>query len=72
MASPFAVDPDLKLDAPKNDPISASDLKQFDGSDESKPVCIEALWVERHDLDAFGAQIYVAIKGTVFDVSRKR
>jgi hypothetical protein len=38
---------------PKDDPISVEDLKQYDGTDESKPV-------------------YVAVKGTVFDVSPKR
>jgi len=38
---------------PKDDPISVEELKQYDGTDESKPV-------------------YVAVKGTVFDVSPKR
>lgn len=38
---------------PKDDPIPVDDLKQYDGTDESKPV-------------------YVAVKGTVFDVSPKR
>ncbi|EPT04738.1 hypothetical protein FOMPIDRAFT_1113186 [Fomitopsis schrenkii] len=37
---------------PKDDPITLAELKQYDGSDSSKP-------------------IYVAIKGTVFDVTRK-
>ncbi|EED79913.1 predicted protein, partial [Postia placenta Mad-698-R] len=38
---------------PRDDPITLEELKQYDGSDPSKP-------------------IYVAIKGTVFDVSHKR
>lgn len=38
---------------PKDDPISVEELKQYNGTDESKPV-------------------YVAVKGTVFDVSPKR
>ncbi|CCM03888.1 uncharacterized protein FIBRA_06039 [Fibroporia radiculosa] len=41
------------LAPPKADPFTLDELKQFDGSDDSKP-------------------IYVAIKGTVFDVTRKR
>ncbi|KAF7980341.1 hypothetical protein HWV62_38771 [Athelia sp. TMB] len=40
------------LAPPKDDPFTLEQLKQFDGSDSSKP-------------------IYVAIKGTVFDVSHK-
>ncbi|KAG1752853.1 cytochrome b5 [Suillus lakei] len=40
------------LDPPKDDPFTLDQLKQFDGSDSSKP-------------------IYVSIKGTVFDVTRK-
>ncbi|ETW81204.1 hypothetical protein HETIRDRAFT_46209 [Heterobasidion irregulare TC 32-1] len=40
------------LAPPKDDPFTLDQLKQFDGSDPSKP-------------------IYVAIKGTVFDVSHK-
>ncbi|KAL0957117.1 hypothetical protein HGRIS_003210 [Hohenbuehelia grisea] len=40
------------LQPPKDDPFTLEQLKQFDGSDPSKP-------------------IYVAIKGTVFDVSHK-
>ncbi|KAG1751429.1 cytochrome b5 [Suillus paluster] len=40
------------LDPPKDDPFTLEQLKQFDGSDNSKP-------------------IYVSIKGTVFDVTRK-
>ncbi|KAN0065847.1 hypothetical protein ACQY0O_000977 [Thecaphora frezii] len=38
---------------PKDDPITVEVLKQYDGTDSSKPV-------------------YVAVKGTVFDVSPKR
>ncbi|EST05294.1 Cytochrome b5-like heme/steroid binding domain protein [Kalmanozyma brasiliensis GHG001] len=38
---------------PKDDPISVEELKQYDGTDASKPV-------------------YVAVKGTIFDVSPKR
>ncbi|KAJ8494580.1 hypothetical protein ONZ45_g9723 [Pleurotus djamor] len=45
--------PKTDLAPPKDDPITLEELKQFDGSDESKP-------------------IYVAIKGTVFDVSHKK
>ncbi|KAI0058708.1 progesterone binding protein [Artomyces pyxidatus] len=41
------------LAPPKDDPFTQEELKQFDGSDPSKP-------------------IYVAIKGTIFDVSHKR
>ncbi|KIP04137.1 hypothetical protein PHLGIDRAFT_93905 [Phlebiopsis gigantea 11061_1 CR5-6] len=41
------------LAPPKDDPFTQEQLKEFDGSDVSKP-------------------IYVAIKGTVFDVTRKR
>lgn len=41
------------LAPPKDDPFTLEQLKEFDGSDPSKP-------------------IYVAIKGTVFDVTRKR
>ncbi|KAI0044434.1 progesterone binding protein [Auriscalpium vulgare] len=41
------------LAPPKEDPFTQEQLKQYDGSDPSKP-------------------IYVAIKGTVFDVSHKR
>ncbi|KAM0787554.1 hypothetical protein ACM66B_003624 [Microbotryomycetes sp. NB124-2] len=44
---------DLKLDPPKDDPISKQDLAKYDGSNP--------------DLG-----IYVAIKGTVFDVSAKK
>ncbi|KAG2135472.1 cytochrome b5 [Suillus clintonianus] len=40
------------LDPPKDDPFTLDQLKEFDGSDSSKP-------------------IYVSIKGTVFDVTRK-
>lgn len=40
------------LDPPKDDPFTLDQLKEFDGSDNSKP-------------------IYVSIKGTVFDVTRK-
>jgi len=40
------------LAPPKDDPFTLEELKQFSGSDASKP-------------------IYVAIKGTVFDVSHK-
>ncbi|KAF8196469.1 cytochrome b5 [Pholiota molesta] len=40
------------LAPPKDDPITTEQLKQYDGSDPTKP-------------------IYVAIKGTVFDVSSK-
>lgn len=43
----------LRYSPPKDDPISVEDLKQYNGTDESKPV-------------------YVAVKGTVFDVSPKR
>ncbi|KAJ3522173.1 hypothetical protein NM688_g8912 [Phlebia brevispora] len=41
------------LEPPKDDPFTLEQLREFDGSDPSKP-------------------IYVSIKGTVFDVSRKR
>ncbi|KAI0929841.1 hypothetical protein AcV5_006700 [Taiwanofungus camphoratus] len=41
------------LAPPKDDPFTLEELKQYDGSDGSKP-------------------IYVAIKGTVFDVTHKR
>lgn len=41
------------LAPPKDDPITVAELRQYDGSDPSKP-------------------IYVAIKGTVFDVTHKR
>ncbi|KAI0338290.1 progesterone binding protein [Trametopsis cervina] len=41
------------LAPPKDDPFTQEQLKEFDGSDSSKP-------------------IYVAIKGTIFDVSHKR
>ena len=43
----------LCISPPKDDPISVEELKQYNGTDESKPV-------------------YVAVKGTVFDVSPKR
>ncbi|KAK4051205.1 hypothetical protein OIV83_003027 [Microbotryomycetes sp. JL201] len=45
--------PDLKLNPPKDDPITKEELKKYDGSNP--------------DLG-----IYVAIKGTVFDVSAKK
>ncbi|KAH9484742.1 putative steroid-binding protein 3 [Psilocybe cubensis] len=41
------------LAPPKDDPFTTEELKQYDGSDPTKP-------------------IYVAIKGTVFDVSSKK
>ncbi|KAI0694284.1 cytochrome b5-like heme/steroid binding domain-containing protein [Cytidiella melzeri] len=41
------------LAPPKDDPFTLEQLKEFDGSEPSKP-------------------IYVAIKGTIFDVSHKR
>ncbi|KAI8992934.1 progesterone binding protein [Trametes punicea] len=44
--------PRTDLAPPKDDPFTVEQLKQYDGSDSSKP-------------------IYVAIKGTVFDVTRK-
>ncbi|KDQ15150.1 hypothetical protein BOTBODRAFT_187541 [Botryobasidium botryosum FD-172 SS1] len=44
---------DVKLAPPKADPFTPAALKQYDGTDASKPV-------------------YVAVKGTVFDVSNKR
>ncbi|KAH9949102.1 progesterone binding protein [Amylocystis lapponica] len=44
--------PSAELAPPKDDPFSREQLKEFDGSDTSKP-------------------IYVSIKGTVFDVTRK-
>ncbi|KAI0364428.1 progesterone binding protein [Pilatotrama ljubarskyi] len=44
--------PQANLAPPKDDPFTVEQLKQYDGSDPSKP-------------------IYVAIKGTVFDVTRK-
>ncbi|KAH7923159.1 cytochrome b5 [Leucogyrophana mollusca] len=44
--------PRTDLDPPKDDPFTVEQLKQYDGSDPSKP-------------------IYVAIKGQIFDVSRK-
>ncbi|EMD33733.1 hypothetical protein CERSUDRAFT_56375 [Gelatoporia subvermispora B] len=40
------------LEPPKDDPFTLEQLKEFDGSDPSKP-------------------IYVSIKGTIFDVTRK-
>ncbi|KAH7911015.1 cytochrome b5-like heme/steroid binding domain-containing protein [Hygrophoropsis aurantiaca] len=40
------------LDPPKDDPFTAEELSQYNGSDPNKP-------------------IYVAIKGDIFDVSRK-
>ncbi|CAA7263468.1 unnamed protein product [Cyclocybe aegerita] len=40
------------LAPPKDDPFTTEELKQYDGSDPSKP-------------------IYVAIKGTIFDVTHK-
>ncbi|KAG7451736.1 cytochrome b5 [Guyanagaster necrorhizus] len=40
------------LAPPKDDPYTLEELRQYDGSDPSKP-------------------IYVSIKGTVFDVTRK-
>ncbi|KAK0491799.1 cytochrome b5, partial [Armillaria luteobubalina] len=40
------------LPPPKDDPYSQEELRQYDGSDPSKP-------------------IYVSIKGTIFDVTRK-
>ncbi|KAJ2958017.1 hypothetical protein NQZ79_g6341 [Umbelopsis isabellina] len=42
----------MATEAPKDTPYTLEQLKEFDGSDSSKP-------------------IYVAIKGTVFDVSKK-
>ncbi|KAI9061684.1 progesterone binding protein [Trametes sanguinea] len=44
--------PKTDLAPPKDVPFTVEQLKQYDGSDPSKP-------------------IYVAIKGTVFDVTRK-
>ncbi|OSD04112.1 progesterone binding protein [Trametes coccinea BRFM310] len=44
--------PKTDLAPPRDDPFTVEQLKQYDGSDPSKP-------------------IYVAIKGTVFDVTRK-
>lgn len=41
MASPFAIDPDLKLDPPKEDLYTVDQLKLFDGSDPAKPVSPE-------------------------------
>ncbi|KLO15372.1 progesterone binding protein [Schizopora paradoxa] len=41
-----------ELAPPRDDPFTVEQLKEFDGSDESKP-------------------IYVAIKRTIFDVTRK-
>lgn len=38
MTSPFAVDPNLVLDPPKEDSYSPSELAQYDGSDPNKPV----------------------------------
>ncbi|KDE05573.1 hypothetical protein MVLG_04068 [Microbotryum lychnidis-dioicae p1A1 Lamole] len=49
---PFSTD-DIKLDPPKDDPITVEELKQYDGTHADKG-------------------IYVAIKGTVFDVSAKK
>lgn len=53
IASAGAKSAPVSLPPPKNDPISAADLKKYDGSDPSQPV-------------------YVAIKGTVFDVSSNK
>ncbi|KAI0779605.1 progesterone binding protein [Fomes fomentarius] len=44
--------PNTDLAPPRDDPFTLEQLKQFDGSDPSRP-------------------IYVAIKGTIFDVTRK-
>jgi len=44
---------DVNLAPPKADPYTSAALKQYDGTDASKPV-------------------FVAVKGTVFDVSNKR
>jgi len=44
--------PSDNLAPPKDDPFTVEQLKQYDGSDPSKP-------------------IYVAIKGTIFDVTKK-
>jgi len=45
--------PQNDLAPPKDDPYTTEELKQYDGTDPSKP-------------------IYVAIKGTIFDVSHKK
>ena len=64
----FQVSKDLKLDPPKDDPISPEELAQHDGSDPSK-----AIWVAIKGPSSASAGRGPDVRaGQVFDVSAKR
>lgn len=61
------------LDPPKDDPFTLEQLREFDGSDASKPVyvSIKGAFQSLYD-DGLRYRLCFDSLGTVFDVSRKR